>query len=118
MRSLYDSLLLHHARQLSPLRCSQSTITQLHRFFEEVVLENGLDALVVESLPAGEDRSASELTRVKDLVKGAQNLFVFLPPDDAFRGTLAGKKRNAKKAVLLAGKEGDGERFVVIVDAR
>ncbi len=118
MRSLYDSLLLHHARQLSPLRCSQSTITQLHRFFEEVVLENGLAALVVESLPAGQDRSTSESTRVKNLVKGAENLFVFLPPDDALRRSLAGKKKSLKKAVLLAGKEGDDERFVVIVDAR
>jgi diguanylate cyclase (GGDEF)-like protein len=118
MRSLYDSLLAQHSRQLSPLRCSQSTITQLHRYFEEVVLENGLEALVVESLPAGEDRSASELTRVKDLVQGAANLFVFLPPDEALRQSLSSKKRATKKAELLDGKDSDRERFVVIVDAR
>ncbi|HKE57283.1 MAG TPA: diguanylate cyclase [Pyrinomonadaceae bacterium] len=118
MRSLYDSLLAQHPRQLSPLRCSQSTITQLHRYFEEVVLENGLEALVVESLPSGQDRSASELTRVKDLVQGAANLFVFLQPDDALRRSLGRKKTATKRAALLDGQEGDGERFVVIVDAR
>jgi diguanylate cyclase (GGDEF)-like protein len=118
MHSLYDSLLAQHPCQLSPLRCSQSTITQLHRYFEEVVLENNLEALVVESLPPGEDRSASELTRVKELVKGARNLFVFLPQDDALRSSLSGKKRTTKKAVLLDGKEGNHERFIVIVDAR
>jgi len=118
MQSLYDSLLQNHPGQLSPLRCSRSTITQLHRFFEEVVLDNGLDALVVESLPVGEDSSASELTRVKELVKGTQHLFVFLPPDHALRQSLGSKKKALRKAILLSGKKEDCERFVVIVDAR
>jgi diguanylate cyclase (GGDEF)-like protein len=118
MYSLYDSLLAQHPRQLSPLRCSQSTIIQLHRYFEEVVLENCLEALVVESLPAGEDSSARELTRVKDLVKAARDLFVFLPEDDGLRGSLSSRRKAGKKAVLLDAKKNDHERFVVIVDAR
>ncbi len=51
MYSLYHSLLAQHPRQLMPVPCAASTIAQLHRYFEDVVLENNLGALVVESLP-------------------------------------------------------------------
>ncbi len=51
MYSLYHSLLAQHSRQVTPVRCAEQTIAQLHRYFEDVVLENNLAALVVESLP-------------------------------------------------------------------
>src|SRR5207245_3660548 len=60
MHSLYDILLAQHGRQLMPVRCAYSTVTQLHRYFEEVVLENNLNALVIESLPLSPKRSSRE----------------------------------------------------------
>src|SRR6267378_1341119 len=56
MYSLYHALLAQHPRQLTALRCAPSTIAQLHGYFEEVVLENNLGALVIESLPTDEVR--------------------------------------------------------------
>jgi hypothetical protein len=47
-----------------PVRCAYSTIGQLHRYFEEVVLENNLSALVTESLPLAAKRSAREKARI------------------------------------------------------
>ena len=69
-------LLAQHPRQLTPIRCAPSTIAQLHRYFEEVVLENSLGALVIESLPQIAERSARETTRVRDLVHSCEERFL------------------------------------------
>ena len=82
MYSLYDSLLAKHSRQLTPIKCASSSIAQLHSYFEEVVLENNLAALVIESLPKVEERSARETTRVRELIHAAKNVFLFVGTDD------------------------------------
>src|SRR5512138_1332356 len=83
MHSLYHALLAQHPRQLTPTRCASSTIAQLHRYFEDVVLENSLGALLIESLPTVKERSASEFHRVNDLVEAARSVFLFATADDA-----------------------------------
>src|ERR1700704_6500904 len=83
MYSLYDSLLAQHSRQLMPVPCAGSTIAQLHRYFEDVVLENSLGALVVESLPTSPQRPARDGVRIKELDKAAKNLFLWVSPQDA-----------------------------------
>ena len=67
MYSLYHSLLAQHTRQLTPVRCAESTISQLYRYFEDVVLENNLGALVIESLPTSRERLPREIARLHDL---------------------------------------------------
>jgi hypothetical protein len=83
MHSLYDVLLTQHARQLSPVRCAVSTILQLHRYFEDVVLENNLGALVIESLPLAAKRPAREKARVRELARGGRRAFFFVRQADA-----------------------------------
>jgi diguanylate cyclase (GGDEF)-like protein len=118
--SLYHSLLAQHHKQLTPIRCADSTIANLHRYFEEVVLENNLGALVIESLPVSSGRSAREVARVKDLARVAQNTFLFLHPDDTLsRSVLSDTGNNISLAVLdQLDQSAKGERFVVISDAR
>lgn len=119
MYSLYDSLLAQHPRQLTPIRCAPSTIAQLHRYFEEVVLENGLGALVIESLPKVEDRSARETSRVRELVKAANNVFMFVSGDDALSPLMLTRGKESNEAVVFEQPEDAAyERFVVIADAR
>ncbi len=120
MYTLYHSLLAQHHKQLTPIRCADSTIAQLHRYFEEVVLENNLSALVIESLPVSSSRSAREVARVKDLAGVAQNTFLFLRPEDTLsRSALGNTGDNLKLAVLdQRDEEKISERFVVISDAR
>src|SRR5688572_7664990 len=120
MHSLYHSLLAQHHKQLTPIRCADSTIAQLHRYFEEVVLENNLSALVIESLPVSSSRSAREVARVKDLARVAQNTFLFLRPEDTLsRSALSNTRDNLNLAVLdQRNEDKNSERFVIISDAR
>jgi diguanylate cyclase (GGDEF)-like protein len=120
MYSLYDSLLAQHSRQLMPVPCASSTIAQLHRYFEDVVLENNLGALVVESLPTSPERPARDSVRIKELDQAAKNLFLWVSPQDALSSLVLSRgKENTKSIVFERTDQGDNfERFVVIADAR
>jgi hypothetical protein len=85
MHSLFDVLLTQHGRQLMPVRCANSTIVQLQRYFEDVVLENNLSALVVESLPLAAKRASREKTRVRELAQAGQRAFFFVHQADALK---------------------------------
>ncbi len=120
MYSLYHSLLAQHPRQLMPVPCAGSTIAQLHRYFEDVVLENNLGALVVESLPTSAERPARDFTRIQELDKAAKNLFLWVSPQDALSSMVLSRGREKTKSVVFERTdEGNNfERFVVIADAR
>lgn len=119
MNSLYHSLLAQHPRQLTPIRCAQSTIAQLHRYFEEVVLENNLAALVIESLPKVEERSARETSRVREIVHAAESVFLFVSADDALSQLMLNRRKHSRQATVFEQTEEIVcERFLVIADAR
>jgi diguanylate cyclase (GGDEF)-like protein len=121
MHSLFNALLAQHARQLTPVRCAHSTIAQLHRYFEDVVLENNLSALVVEGLPATGKRSARELARMRDLARGGRRTFCFAAQGDEFpeQPDGPGEEDNAAPVMLQHPTTGHAnEHFVVIADAR
>src|SRR4030095_228479 len=83
MLSLYSALLAQHPRHLTPVRCAEPTIVQLHRYFEDVVLENNLAALVVESLLPEAQRSLRDVARVREGGRLARSSFFFTAPEDA-----------------------------------
>jgi diguanylate cyclase (GGDEF)-like protein len=103
-----------------PVPCAGSTIAQLHRYFEDVVLENNLGALVVESLPTAAQRPARDIARIQELDKTARNLFLWVSPQDAMASMVLSRgKENTKSVVFEQTGEGSNfERFVVIADAR
>src|ERR1700730_272395 len=107
MYSLYHSLLAQHSRQLTPVRCADSTIAQLHRYFEDVVLENNLSALVIESLPTSSERSPREVARVEELSRLAQSCFLLVTPEDTLSKLMISRgKANAKLVVLDKTEQG------------
>src|SRR6476619_6462020 len=121
MHSLYDVLLTQHARQIVPVRCAYSTIIQLHRYFEDVVLENNLNALVVESLPLSTKRSAREKGRVLDLAGGGRRAFFFVHQTDPLNELVKGVAPNTVAAPVilpLAKYNNVNGHFVVVADAR
>ncbi len=120
MYSLYHSLLAQHPRQLMPVPCAASTIAQLHRYFEDVVLENNLGALVVESLPTAAERPAREFTRIQELDKAAKNMFLWVSPQDALSSMVLSRGKEKTKSVVFERTDQgqNSERFVVIADAR
>ncbi len=121
MYSLYDVLLAQHARQLTPVKCAYSTIVQLHRYFEDVVLENSLNALVIESLPLSGKRPAREKARVRDLARGGRHAFFFVDRADELNELVTGVgPQPVVTPVLLPQSKINQfkEHFVVIADAR
>lgn len=120
MYSLYHSLLAQHPRQLMPLRCAGSTIAQLHRYFEDVVLENNLGALVVESLPTSAVRPARDAARLHELDKTARDLFLWVTPQDALSSMVLNRGKEKTQFIVFeqADEGSNSERFVVIADAR
>jgi diguanylate cyclase (GGDEF)-like protein len=121
MHSLYDVLLAQHARQLTPVRCAYATVLQLHRYFEDVVLENNLSALIIESLPLSPKRSAREKARVRDLARSGRRTFFFAHQADALNEIVSTLGTNALAAPsILPQAEASpvNEHFIVIADAR
>jgi len=121
MHSLYDVLLAQHTRQLTPVSCAYSTVQQLHRYFEDVVLENNLSALVIESLAFSPKRSGRDQSRIRDLAYGGRNTFYFAHPADALNGIVSHiAATGAAAPVTLPQAETNhiDEHFIVIADAR
>jgi diguanylate cyclase (GGDEF)-like protein len=119
MHSLYHSLIAQHPKQLTPLRCAPSTITQLHRYFEDVVLENHLNALVVEGLPLSSERTTGEIARFRNLDKTSYGLFLTLNKDDELIAALGDREKRNIKSMIWHSTEHDrfNDRFLVIADA-
>lgn len=120
--TLFNALLSQHSRQLSPTRYSEPMIAQLQSFFEEVVLEHALDALVVESLPLGRQRNMREIERVRSLGQAAKFSFFNVSPEDELMCWFENKisdDADANNLVLLQNiKEAESnERFILIADA-
>ncbi len=120
MHSLYHALLIQHARQLTSVRCAEQTIAQLHRYFEDVVLENNLGALVIESLPLMKERSLRDLARVREVGRAAHRAYFFVSQGDALYGLPLRMKEQDREPFLLKRTQHDNldERFIVIADSR
>ncbi|HEY0545072.1 MAG TPA: sensor domain-containing diguanylate cyclase [Pyrinomonadaceae bacterium] len=120
MHSLYHALLAQHSRQLTSVCCAEQTIAQLHRYFEDVVLENNLAALVIESLPLMKERALRDLARVREVGRAAHRAFFFVSPEDALNDLPLKMSEQDREPVLLKRTEHDqmDERFVVIADSR
>ena len=120
MLTLYDALLAQHQRQLTPVRCAEQTIVQLQRYFEDVVLENNLTALVVESLLHEDRRPLRDLSRIRRVGCAARYSFFFVSRADALNSFTFGQNQAERQPTLLkqSAQSSAGERFVIIADAR
>lgn len=118
MYSLYHSLLAQHSRQLTPVRCAEHTISQLHRYLEDVVLENKLAALVVESFPLVTKRSTREQGRLRTLGSVAQSSFFLVGDSDPLISLEEARQGSQFVFLELNSDSKPNGRFVVIADAR
>ncbi len=93
---------------------------QLQRYFEDVVLENNLAALVVEGLLPEAQRSMRDVARVREVGRLARYSFFFAAPEDALYAARLSDGESEREPILVQKTaEADArERFVVIADAR
>ncbi|HKY04471.1 MAG TPA: diguanylate cyclase [Blastocatellia bacterium] len=76
MYSLFYVLANQHSDEFAPVRCNEQTLTRLVRYFEDVVIENKLSALVIEGRCL--DGAASrESERSSKLAEKARHLYLF-----------------------------------------
>jgi diguanylate cyclase (GGDEF)-like protein len=120
MPTLYDALLGQHSRQLKPVHCARSTIAHLHRYFEDLVLENNLNALVIESVPSVNKASVREKARMRNIARWSRRAFFLVSEAGAFKDlTMSGGNAHSSPFILQhAGGHYSEEHFVIIAEAR
>jgi len=86
MNSLFYVLNNQHGDEFAPLRCNAQTVTRLVRYFEDLVVEHELPALVIEGrcLDGEAAREADRLTR---LSAAARHSYLFCCDTECARRT-------------------------------
>jgi diguanylate cyclase (GGDEF)-like protein len=121
MSSLYQNLLSQYHDKLTPVRCTEQTVVQLHRYFESVVLEHNLSGLLIESLPFARQRSMREIMRLRDLSRQVQQGFLFAKEGDELCQQFPshGQWQGHELWVLKSDEaERPGEHFLLLADER
>ena len=76
MYSLFYALTNQHGDEFAPVWCDEQTILRLMRYFEDVVTENKLSALVIEGRCLN-GQPAREAERLAKLKSAARHLYLF-----------------------------------------
>lgn len=124
MSTLYEALISQHSRTLHPVLHTEQMTEQLHCFFESVVLDNSLPALVIESLPRRRERPWREVDRMRAMGRSARYPFYLVSPDDelARRFKVHEETDDAKSGnlILLPRPPYDiyDEHFLIISDSQ
>src|SRR5947207_8924257 len=76
MHSLFDVLINQHREEFAPVRCNTQTASRLVRYFEDIVIENKISALIVEGRCLNGDR-ARESAKLAKLVSSSRRTYLF-----------------------------------------
>ena len=76
MHSLYYVLTDQHREEFAPVRGNQQTVSRLVRYFEDIVIESKLSALVIEARCLNGD-PARETQRLAKLVAASRRVYLF-----------------------------------------
>lgn len=76
MYSLFYVTNSQHGEEFTPVRCNRQTVTRLIRYFEDIVVENKLPALVIEGRCL-DGEPAREGERLATLAAVARHLYIF-----------------------------------------
>ena len=126
MSTLYEALISQHSRSLHPVLHTEQMTAQLHGFFESVVLENDLPALVIESLPQRRERQWREVERVRAVGRTARYPLFMVAPDDELTRWFQAQETNEStekpggNLILLPRSQYEiyDEHFLIISDSQ
>lgn len=118
MNNLFYFLLNQHGDEFAPVRCNERTLTRLMHYFEDVVTENKLSALVIEGRCLNGD-ARRERERLSKLCAPALHVYLFTCDERCADRTWA----HAPATKLTAFEETDSHNlepgpFILIMDSR
>src|SRR5947207_15076792 len=76
MHSLYAVLTAQHREEFAPVRCNEQTVSRLVRYFEDVVTENRLSALVIKGRCL-DGEPVREIERLAKLAAASRRVYLF-----------------------------------------
>lgn len=122
MSTLYNALTNQYPNLLSPIRLSEQMTVKIQGFFEEFVLENKLQAFVIESLPTEKEVSVKQVERVLSIGRLADCAFFLVSPEDDlnrfFDFSFYADCSTANIPILLKQSVPVTERFIIVADER
>jgi diguanylate cyclase (GGDEF)-like protein len=74
--SLFNVLRSQHGDDFAPLKCNEQTVTRLVSYFEDVITENNLSAMVIEGRCLN-GRVSREIERATKLTGAARHVYLF-----------------------------------------
>lgn len=124
MQTLYKAILSQHSRSITPLKFVEQMTAQLQNFFEDIVLENDLSALVITSLPLRKQRSRREVERLLKVARAARHSYFLISPEDELgryinSPELTGEIAEGKNPPIFLPYQHEsnkGENFIIISD--
>jgi diguanylate cyclase (GGDEF)-like protein len=118
MYSLFYALTNQHGDEFAPVWCNEQTIIRLMRYFEDVVTENKLSALVIEGRCL-DGQPAREAERLLKLKSTARHLYLF--SCDTMCQTRTWNPEQASNVTLLDEKDYHAIEpgpFILVMDPR
>ncbi len=117
MVSLFTVLATQHGDEFAPFRCNAQTLERLVRYFEDVVTENRLHALVLEGRSLNHDDQL-ETERLKKLSSHARHVYLFSETATTQAAWIA--EPPAKLSLVDEGDTavGEPEPFILVLDPR
>jgi diguanylate cyclase (GGDEF)-like protein len=76
MYSLFYAITNQHADEFAPVKCNEQTLIRLVRYFEDVVTENNLSALIIEGRSL-DSHLPRETDRITKLAESSRALYLF-----------------------------------------
>lgn len=118
MYSLYYAVTHQHVEEFSPVRCNEQTLMRLVRYFEDIVTENKLSALIIEGRFL-DGHLSRETERISRILESSRALYLFSCEKECHQRSFSSE--NFPNMTLIEEKlyhDFETGPFIVVMDPR
>ncbi len=118
MYSLYYAVTHQHVEEFAPVRCNEQTLMRLVRYFEDIVTENKLSALILEGRFV-DGHLSRETERIGRILESSRALYLFSCEKDCHGRSFSAE--NFSNMTLIEEKlyhDFETGPFIVVMDPR
>lgn len=118
MYSLYYAVTHQHAEEFAPVRCNEQTLMRLVRYFEDIVTENKLSALILEGRFL-DGHLSRETERISRILEASRALYLFSCEKECHQRSFSNE--NFSNMTLIEEKlyhDFETGPFIVVMDPR